>query len=330
MSNKILNQSLVEIINDYRSNPVVNKKKFQTISKALRRTKQIKRADFLNDYASQISSIPAVNTLKVSKGLQKTAEEKLVSIIKASGNLKSMTDKKLQEIADTFTESNEGIVTTADEGDADFILSRIITSKIDKDNDNFYKHISSGDFKYMGVASAEYTDDAITVIIFAKNVCEIQEEDLGDDQDLKEAFDLFDVWKTGKLEMKLLLEAFESLGFEKDSFSVYKLIANLNANDDVRTTGGVDWPTFRSACHELVGGLNSKEELRTLFELIVDSPDQEVISADTLKRVAREIGDNISYQEIVDVMKRSATNGVDMEFEEFYKIMENYKDLNKK
>jgi len=326
MSDPTYNESIVESINNFRSDPGASQKYFQMLAKVMKRTKHVKDAEELTSFAEYCTTLPSVNALTVSNGLQRTAEDQLLNIIKGTGKLAIMTDIKLKERADYFTESNDGCQSIADHGDLDNLLQRVVLSKLDH-NGAFLNALTSENIKFIGVASAYYKDDPTTVIVLATDVVEIQEVDYGEDQDLKDAFDLFDVWNTGKLEEKALKDAFEALGFDKDSYSVYRGIMMMNGNNDVKKNGGVDWPTFKDTIKELVGGFDSKEELRTLFELFVDSPDQEKITADTMKRVAKEIGDKISYKELTDVMKRSSENGVDLDFEEFYKIMQNYKDL---
>jgi Ca2+-binding EF-hand superfamily protein len=152
-------------------------------------------------------------------------------------------------------------------------------------------------------------------------------ETVENDIELKEAFNLFDVYSTGLLDIKLIHDAFKSLGFDKDSYSVWFIILGLSQNKKVKEQGGVDYPTFKNAVDNIVGDFKSKEGLRKLFELFVDDPKEDKITITTLRRVSNELGDNATNTELKEVMKRSAENGIDIDFEEFYKILINYKNL---
>lgn len=327
MSNPSYNDTILESINNFRKNPGSSQKYFQTLAKALKRAKKEEQGKELEAYSNEITSIPSNTPLQVSNGLQRTAEDQLLNIIKGTGKVGIMTDLKLKERCDYFTTSNDGALSMADSGELDSFICRVAVSELDP-NRRIREAVTSEDYQFIGVASCDYKDDPITVIVLATDVVEAEEIDYGEDQELKEAFDLFDVWNTGKLDEKAIKTAFESLGFDKDSYSVYRAIINMNGNNNVKKNGGVDWPTFRDTVKELCGDLETKEGLRTLFELFVDSPDKDKISADTMVRVSKEIGDSITYNEIVRVLKRSAENGNDIDFEEFYKIMQNYNELN--
>ena len=137
--------------------------------------------------------------------------------------------------------------------------------------------------------------------------------------EIKQAFDLFDIYSTGKLDQVALHDAFKALGFEKDSYSVFSVINSFNTNNKVIKQGGVDWETFKDAVKSLIGDFDSKEGIRKLFELFVDDPNQDTITSDTLKKVAADLNDDLSNKELKEIMKRAAHNGVDIDFEEFYK-----------
>lgn len=147
------------------------------------------------------------------------------------------------------------------------------------------------------------------------------------DIELKEAFELLDIYRNGSLDIKLIKDAFKALGFDEDNYSVWTAIYRLSEDPNVKRTGGVDYDTFKDAVDQLIGDFDSKEGLRKLFELFVDDPKEDKITISTLRRVSKELGDNASNTELKEVMQRAADNGVDIDFEEFYKILCDYKKL---
>lgn len=325
MSNSEYVETIFNLVNSFRSKPSSFEKTFNTISKALKRAK---REDVGQELESYSKTLPKnqLNDLILSSGLSKAAEDNLLNIIKNSGKLGIPTENKIKDRVNMFTTSSDNLLESCDQGDLDSLIPRLFISEFDP-NRRIREALVSTNYKFIGIASADYMEDPITVIILATDVVEEVEVDYGDDSELKEAFDLFDIFHTGKLDEKALKEAFEALGFDKSSYSIYKSIIKMNGNNKVKKQGGVDWETFRDTIKELVGDLESKEGLRKLFELFVDDPKEDKISAETIRRVANELHDDITYNEIVNVLKRSSQNGVDIDFIEFCKIMDDYKEL---
>ena len=68
-------------------------------------------------------------------------------------------------------------------------------------------------------------------------------------------------------------------------------------------------------------------EIKKVFELFIDDPKQDTITSDSLKKLSRDLGDDLSNKELTEIMKRAAENGADIGFDEFYKIMMEYKEL---
>ena len=66
----------------------------------------------------------------------------------------------------------------------------------------------------------------------------------------------------------------------------------------------------------------SKEEIKKLFDMFVNDSNPNVITFESLKRVNKETADNLSDEEIMDLIKTDSKTGkMEVNFEEFYEIM---------
>ena len=138
--------------------------------------------------------------------------------------------------------------------------------------------------------------------------------------EIKQAFDLFDTNGTGKIDPKELKAAMQSLGFDSKNPTIFQLIADLDTPEAAKN-GGIDFDNFVEAINNKLGDKESKEGIRRIFDLFIDDPNSDTITLNALKKIARELGENITAEELKDMLERASSNGTELTFDEFYEIM---------
>ena len=138
--------------------------------------------------------------------------------------------------------------------------------------------------------------------------------------EIKQAFDLFDTNGTGKIDPKELKAAMQSLGFDSKNPTIYQLIADLDTPEAAKN-GGVNFDDFVGSINNKLGDKESKEGIHRIFELFIDDPNADTITLSSLKKIAQELGENMSAEELKDMLERASANGTELTFDEFYEIM---------
>lgn len=138
--------------------------------------------------------------------------------------------------------------------------------------------------------------------------------------EIRQAFDLFDTNGTGKIDPKELKAAMQSLGFDTKNPTIFQLIADLDTPEALKA-GGIDFDSFVEAINNKLGDKETKEGIRRIFDLFIDDPDSDTITLNSLKKIARELGENMTTEELKDMLERASSNGTELTFEEFYEIM---------
>ena len=138
--------------------------------------------------------------------------------------------------------------------------------------------------------------------------------------EIRQAFELFDTNGTGKIDPKELKAAMQSLGFDTKNPTIFQLIAELDTPDAAKK-GGIDFDSFVEAINNKLGDKESKDGIRRIFDLFIDDPNSETITLSSLRRIARELGEQMSNEELKDMLERASSNGTELTFEEFYDIM---------
>jgi centrin-1 len=137
--------------------------------------------------------------------------------------------------------------------------------------------------------------------------------------EIKEAFDLFDTDKSGEIDAEELKQALKNLGIDAKNQTLQNMLADLDSNN----SGSIDFDEFINMMTAKMSDRDTKEDLEKVFKLFLgDESNPEKITLKHLKRVARELNENMSDEELQEMINRAdldKDNGVD--FNEFYAIM---------
>lgn len=122
--------------------------------------------------------------------------------------------------------------------------------------------------------------------------------DLSEEQkaDVREAFNLFDASGSGFIDVKDLKVAMRALGFEPRKEEIRKMVADVD-KDHGNKSGQLSFEAFLNLMAAKMGEKDSKEEILKAFKLF-DDDDTGKISFRNLKRVAKELGENLTDEEL--------------------------------
>ncbi len=122
-----------------------------------------------------------------------------------------------------------------------------------------------------------------------------QRQELSEEQkqEIKEAFDLFDTDKTGTIDYHELKVAMRALGFDVKKQEVL----NLMKEYDREGAGQIEYHDFLEIMTTKIGERDPVEEILKAFKLF-DEDNTGKISLRNLRRVARELGENLSDDEL--------------------------------
>ena len=137
-------------------------------------------------------------------------------------------------------------------------------------------------------------------------------------QEIREAFDLFDTDGSGTIDTKELKVAMRALGFESSKEELRKLVSQVDRDG----SGTVDFTEFLDIMTSKMGDRDSREEMIKAFRLF-DDDETGKISFRNLKRVALELGESISDEELQEMIDEADRDGDgEVSQDEFIKIME--------
>lgn len=129
-------------------------------------------------------------------------------------------------------------------------------------------------------------------------------------QEVREAFELFDTDKDSRIDAHELKVAMRALGFDVRKEEVLRILQDLG-KDEGET---IEFSEFHDIMKVKISERDPHEEIERAFRLF-DEDGTGVITVANLKRIARELGEHLTDDEIrqmIDEFDRSGKNGVDM------------------
>ncbi|GET86075.1 centrin, putative [Leishmania tarentolae] len=154
-------------------------------------------------------------------------------------------------------------------------------------------------------------------------------------EEIREAFDLFDTDGSGTIDVRELRIAMRALGFEPRREELQKLISSVTSGSgcdastgQLPSTGNVNPPSdvitfsqFVQIMKHKVSQRDSREEMLKAFVLF-DTEGTGRISFQDLKRVAVELGENMTDAELQEMIDEADRDGDgEVSEEEFLRLM---------
>ena len=150
-------------------------------------------------------------------------------------------------------------------------------------------------------------------------------------EEIKEAFDLFDATGTGIISLQDLKVALRALGFEPAKTEIKRLINGLDKpvqpptgaiDRDKEGTVTVDFQDFVSIMTTKISEKDAVSELKKAFVLFSENKDH--ITLEDLKYIARELDENMTDDELREMIfeaNRKSGDGV-VDQKQFLEILE--------
>lgn len=136
-------------------------------------------------------------------------------------------------------------------------------------------------------------------------------------EEIKEAFELFDSDKDGVIDYHEMKVAMKALGFDGRKAEVLKIIKDYDRDG----SGNIYYDDFFDAMKDKILEKNPQEEMKRAFQLFDDEGTGK-ISLRNLRRVARELGETMSDDELRNMIEEFDKSGKgEIDFENFVSII---------
>jgi Ca2+-binding EF-hand superfamily protein len=313
-------KEIISEINAFRDDPSSIEHQIEVLRKAVSRLRS--KDPFLTEidnFISELPRIPRMKTVTYNKVLSQYCKKELKKFTKDPDNYnRYLIGSEIKGIVpDCYIKENASLIADDGADEANTVVSKILLNKIDK-----YKKgrdiLTTDNYTQIGIATTEYDGENYYIIIFARNnVKDDSEPKLPnvDLTELKQAFDLYDHDHTEKIKIQEAIDGMRSVKFDRTNPELYGIIEELKEYE------WCSWPRFAYHIHSRITDRSSDEGLKTLFNLFIDDPKRNTINFETFKRICGEIGENLSEEEMKNILEVTTETGKDISFEDFCQYM---------
>ena len=138
--------------------------------------------------------------------------------------------------------------------------------------------------------------------------------------EINKAFELFDQNGTGKIDPKEIKLAMQSIGYDEKNPLMYQIVTELDT-PLYNKNGGVSFNDFCQTVNNRVPERETTEDLRKVYNLFLENPNDTTTTLASIKRVADELGENIEEAELNAMLLKASKSGPNLTFEDFVAIM---------
>eukprot|EP00622_Pseudochattonella_farcimen_P001112 FR735727.1.p1 GENE.FR735727.1~~FR735727.1.p1 ORF type:complete len:192 (+),score=45.71 FR735727.1:2-577(+) len=136
-------------------------------------------------------------------------------------------------------------------------------------------------------------------------------------EEVREAFQLFDTEQKGSIDIKELKAGFRALGFQVKKAEIRQMMIDI----DKETSSTILFDEFVEMATPKMQSRDTREEIMKVFKLF-DDDNTGSISFKNLQRVARELGENLTDDELHEMIDEADRDGdAAINEEEFYRVM---------
>ena len=315
-------KSVLSELNKFRSSPKSIQHQCELVRKGFSR---IRAGDpFLSEidvFLKQLDSMQKLPVLEFNEILSEAAKRELPSFRGKRGYMKYRRSSGVKGIVpEYYLVASPALAADDGADDPINVLTKILLDKQDRLKEG-RDILCDPLFTQVGIAHEVYDDENMIIMIFAREYVSDEpkfELPFGNISELKKAFDILDADEKENLNMKEMMETLEEMRFYKTDPTLYNIFKQLAEKDKC------SWPKFAYQVNLKMTDRQSREGLRTIFNLFIDDPDKNTITFETFKKICYEIECGLSEKELNDIFLVATNNGNEITFKEFEEFMTIY------
>ena len=111
-----------------------------------------------------------------------------------------------------------------------------------------------------------------------------------------------------------------NIRFDENSPEIYQFVAELDTPANAKS-GGASFDDFCKTVNNRIQEKETNEQLRKVYNLFLDNPNDPTTTLASIKRVADELGENFDEAEFNAMLIKASKAGAELTLDDFAAIM---------
>ena len=125
--------------------------------------------------------------------------------------------------------------------------------------------------------------------------------------------------RDGTIDPHEVIVSMQTLKLNEKNPVIYELFEEFDTPENSKNR--LDYEEFVDLLNEKLGDKDSQKAISRIFEVFLGDSPSETLTFDALKKVAQDVGEEMTDNQIREILERAGQNGRELTFDEFYAVM---------
>ena len=125
--------------------------------------------------------------------------------------------------------------------------------------------------------------------------------------------------KEGTIDPHEVITSMQTLKLHEKNPVVYELFEEFDTPENSRNR--LDYDEFVELLNEKLSDRDSQKAISRIYEIFLGDSPSENLTFEAIKKVSQDVGEEMSDDQIRELLERAGQNGKELTFEEFFALM---------
>ena len=125
--------------------------------------------------------------------------------------------------------------------------------------------------------------------------------------------------RNGTIDPHEVLTSMQTLKLNEKNPVIYEIFEEFDTPENSKNR--LDYDEFVDLLNEKLSDRDSQKAISRIYEIFLGDSPSDTLTFESLKKVSQDVGEEMSDDQIRELLERASQNGKELTFDEFYAVM---------
>ena len=125
--------------------------------------------------------------------------------------------------------------------------------------------------------------------------------------------------RNGTIDPHEVLTSMQTLKLNEKNPVIYEIFEEFDTPENSKNR--LDYDEFVDLLNEKLSDRDSQKAISRIYEIFLGDSPSDTLTYESLKKVSQDVGEEMSDDQIRELLERASQNGKELTFDEFYAVM---------